>query len=67
MVNFFIPAFSLQKGQGFLFIMVTRSRFEGVYIKKLFIRFRLGEPASHRAEWIFFFEKRVLFEWFRDR
>jgi len=25
------------------------------------------EPTPWRAEWIIFFEKRVLFEWFRDR
>jgi len=31
------------------------------------ISLRLVELAPRRAEWIFFFEKRVLFEWFRDR
>jgi hypothetical protein len=28
---------------------------------------RIVEPTPRRAEWIIFFEKRVLFEWFRDR
>jgi len=42
-------------------------RDQAAFIVNIFVSLRLGDPKPRKAEWIIFFEKRVLFEWFRDR
>ena len=60
------------------FISYLIERSGSFFCKHIYNSLRLGEhtpslPARRasrpegRAEWIIFFEKRVLFEWFRDR